>query len=56
MRDVTSQIAGHTICPFGDALVTPALSFIDKFPEEFQERIDAAIVSDDLPEESASSH
>jgi NADH-quinone oxidoreductase subunit F len=34
-----SQIAGHTICPFGDALATPAQSFIQKFPEEFKERI-----------------
>jgi len=43
LKDVTSQIAGHTICPFGDALVTPALSFVQKFPKEFQERIDHAL-------------
>jgi len=43
IKDVTSQIAGHTICPFGDALVTPALSFVQKFPEEFKERIDQAL-------------
>lgn len=35
IQDVTSQIAGHTICPFGDALVAPVLSFMEKFPEEF---------------------
>ncbi len=34
-----SQIAGHTICPFGDALVTPAQSLMKKFPEEFKDRI-----------------
>ncbi len=43
LKDVTSQIAGHTICPFGDALVTPALSSVQKFPKEFQERIDHAL-------------
>ena len=45
LNDVTNQIAGHTICPFGDALVTPVRSFIEKFPDEFQDRIDAAVVS-----------
>jgi NADH-quinone oxidoreductase subunit F len=45
LKDVTSQIAGHTICPFGDALVTPALSFVQKFPEEFRERIDQALTT-----------
>ncbi len=40
LKSITGQIAGHTICPFGDALVTPVLSFIEKFPEEFQTRID----------------
>ena len=39
LQDVTDQIAGHTICPFGDALVTPVLSFMDKFPDEFNFRI-----------------
>jgi NADH-quinone oxidoreductase subunit F len=45
IKDVTSQIAGHTICPFGDALVTPALSFIKKFPKEFEDQIDRAFSS-----------
>jgi NADH-quinone oxidoreductase subunit F len=44
LDDVCSQIAGHTICPFGDALVTPVRSFIKKFPEEFQELMDSALV------------
>lgn len=44
LGDVTKQIAGHTICPFGDALVVPVRSFYEKFPEEFSERIDSALV------------
>ena len=40
IKDITRQIAGHTICPFGDALVTPALSFIQKFPEEFTRKLE----------------
>ncbi len=38
--DVCRQIAGHTICPFGEALVTPVQSFMKKFPEEFERRVD----------------
>ena len=45
LDDMCSQIAGHTICPFGDALVTPYQSFIQKFPEEFKDRLDRALVS-----------
>jgi NADH-quinone oxidoreductase subunit F len=44
VRDVCSQIAGHTICPFGDALVTPALSFIQQFPEEFDRKVEQGMV------------
>lgn len=40
LKSITSQIMGHTICPFGDALVTPVLSFMEKFPEEFKARIE----------------
>ena len=43
LDSICNQIAGHTICPFGDALVTPVMSFIKKFPEEFDERIEAAL-------------
>ena len=35
MKAICSQIGGHTICPFGDALITPILSYINKFPEDF---------------------
>lgn len=39
LESVTGQIAGHTICAFGEALSWPAQSFIRKFPEEFKGRI-----------------
>lgn len=44
LQDMCSQIAGHTICPFGDALVTPVLSFMQKYPEEFRERLDRSSI------------
>jgi NADH-quinone oxidoreductase subunit F len=40
LDDVTNQIGGHTICPFGDALITPVRSFIEKFPEEFAKKLE----------------
>jgi NADH-quinone oxidoreductase subunit F len=40
ISSVCSQIAGHTICPFGEALVTPVLSYMKKFPVEFQRTIE----------------
>lgn len=39
LSDITRQIGGHTICPFGDALITPANSFLKKFPEEFKAKL-----------------
>ena len=47
VKDVCRQIAGHTICPFGDALVTPILSFLEKFPEEFAAKLSAGLLSFD---------
>lgn len=46
LDDITNQIGGHTICPFGDALITPVRSFIEKYPEEFKEKIDSAVVTE----------
>jgi NADH-quinone oxidoreductase subunit F len=43
ISDLCAQIDGHTICPFGEALATPARSFMQKFPEEFKERINEAL-------------
>lgn len=39
IENLTSQIEGHTICVFGEALSWPAQGFIRKFPEEFAARI-----------------
>jgi NADH-quinone oxidoreductase subunit F len=44
VESVCSQIGGHTICPFGEALAVPAVSFIKKFPEEFKGLISDALV------------
>ena len=45
LKDISSQIGGHTICPFGDALIAPILSFSQKFPEEFKSKLTGALVS-----------
>jgi len=41
IENLCAQIGGHTICPFGEALITPALSCMKKFPEEFLSKIKA---------------
>lgn len=43
IKSVCGQIGGHTICPFGDALITPVLSFMKKFPEEFNIMIEKSL-------------
>lgn len=40
---IIKQVAGHTICPLGDALAMPVKSFITKFPEEFRARIEQSL-------------
>ncbi|MGH7771865.1 MAG: NADH-quinone oxidoreductase subunit NuoF [Candidatus Binatia bacterium] len=37
--NVSSNIMGNTICPFGDAAAMPAAAFIKKFRDEFEEHI-----------------
>ena len=37
--NVSSNIMGNTICPFGDAAAMPAAAFIRKFREEFEAHI-----------------
>jgi len=37
--DVSSNIMGNTICPFGDAAAMPAAAFIRKYREEFEAHI-----------------
>lgn len=45
VENLCKQIGGRTICPFGEALITPALSCMKKFPDEFTSKIKAAIQS-----------
>jgi NADH-quinone oxidoreductase subunit F len=37
--NVSSNIMGNTICPFGDAAAMPAAAFVKKYREEFEEHI-----------------
>ncbi len=39
LDDVAKNINFRTICPLGDAAAMPAMSFIDKFRDEFEEHI-----------------
>jgi NADH-quinone oxidoreductase subunit F len=36
LAKVCDSIAGKTLCPFGDAAVTPALGLMAKFRDEFE--------------------
>src|SRR5205814_5613482 len=38
LTTVANNIAGRTICAFGEACAWPTQSFVDKFPEEFNYR------------------
>ena len=38
LKNVADNIAGRTICAFGEACAWPTQSFIEKFPDEFAER------------------
>jgi NADH-quinone oxidoreductase subunit F len=35
LKNVADNIAGRTVCAFGEACSWPTQSFLDKFPEEF---------------------
>jgi NADH-quinone oxidoreductase subunit F len=35
LKGVADNIAGRTVCAFGEAASWPTQSFLDKFPEEF---------------------
>ncbi len=39
IQNLCSQISGHTICAFGDALSWPAQAFVKKFPDEFLKKM-----------------
>jgi len=38
---VADQIAGRTICPFGEACAWPTQSFVQKFGDEFKNYAEA---------------
>ena len=38
LKNVADNIAGRTICAFGEACAWPTQSFVEKFPEEFDAR------------------
>jgi NADH-quinone oxidoreductase subunit F len=38
LKTVADNIAGRTICAFGEACAWPTQSFVEKFPEEFAQR------------------
>ncbi len=38
LKNVADNIAGRTICAFGEACAWPTQSFLEKFPDEFAER------------------
>jgi NADH-quinone oxidoreductase subunit F len=42
LKNVADNIAGRTICAFGEACAWPVQSFVAKFPEEFEKRAQAA--------------
>ncbi|MCL4158221.1 UNVERIFIED_CONTAM: hypothetical protein GTU68_045511 [Idotea baltica] len=52
VKSVANNIEGHTICAFGEALAWPAKAFIEKFPEEFRERIEASVKGKPLKKEA----
>jgi NADH-quinone oxidoreductase subunit F len=35
LKNVADNIAGRTVCAFGEAASWPVQSFLEKFPEEF---------------------
>lgn len=54
INSIASQVQGHTICAFGEALSWPAQALIKKYPEEFRQRIAEAISGQVVPRESLS--
>ena len=38
LKTIGDNIAGRTICAFGEACAWPTQSFVEKFPEEFAKR------------------
>ncbi len=43
LKNVADNIAGRTICAFGEACAWPTQSFVDKFPDEFASRAEKPV-------------
>jgi 5,10-methenyltetrahydromethanopterin hydrogenase len=43
LKTVADNIAGRTICAFGEACAWPTQSFVEKFKEEFNQRSKKAV-------------
>ena len=43
LKSVADNIAGRTICAFGEACAWPTQSFVEKFPNEFQTRAEKPV-------------
>jgi NADH-quinone oxidoreductase subunit F len=41
LKNIADNIAGRTICAFGEAASWPVQSFLAKFPEEFARVVEA---------------
>ena len=41
LKSVADQIAGRTVCPFGEACAWPTQSFVLKFGDEFKDYAEA---------------
>ncbi|MEZ4753341.1 MAG: NADH-ubiquinone oxidoreductase-F iron-sulfur binding region domain-containing protein [Bdellovibrionota bacterium] len=52
VENLCNQIGGHTICAFGDTMISPYLSIIDKFADEFKTRISDALKGTQIVRES----
>jgi NADH-quinone oxidoreductase subunit F len=43
LKSIADNIAGRTICAFGEACAWPTQSFLAKFPEEFEARVEKTV-------------
>jgi NADH-quinone oxidoreductase subunit F len=39
LKNIADNIAGRTVCAFGEACSWPTQSFLAKFPDEFEKRV-----------------
>ena len=41
LNEVAKNIIGRTFCPLGDAAAMPTISFVEKFRDEFEAKLQA---------------